>query len=169
LLNKQEIKPFTNLAAYAISYIIDNPYCKIDQLNNFLKTKNGIFLETIESLENRGLITVSKNKTFRAKAKKDTYFIKQIKAFEAKLNNWQRAIDQAERHLWFTNSSYVILPNISQLVKTKVRNKCTEHGIGLIIQNSKESFKVEKQPPIKHHIDSILSWKLNELLIDGIL
>jgi hypothetical protein len=169
ILKNKEIAPFTNLAAYAISYIIENPFCNSEQLRNFLKTKNGIFLETIDNLINRELIHSYSNNTFRAKALKNIYFIKQIQAFEAKLNNWKRAIDQAERHLWFTNSSYIVLPNISEFVKKKVKYTCTERGIGLILQNSHNRFKKVKRPPNKQHIDSILSWKLNESLIDGLV
>ncbi len=168
-LKTKDIKPFTNLAAYTISYIIDNPFCTSDQLRKFLKSKNGVFLETIENLLNRDLIYYYKNDTFRAKALSKIYFIKQIQAFEAKLNNWKRAVDQSERHLWFTNSSYIVLPNISDFVKNKVKYSCSERGIGLILQSTQNSFSVIKHPPNRRHIDSILSWKLNESLIDGII
>ncbi len=169
LLQNKSIKPFTNLAAYAISYITENPYCNTEQLSKFLKVRNGKFIETIEILKDRGLIHLYKNNKLRARTIKNTYLIKEIQTFEAKINNWKRVINQAERHLWFTNSSYIVLPNISESVLAKVKNTCAEKGIGLIIQNNKDAFQIIKKPLNKKHIDSVFSWRLNESLVDGSL
>ncbi|GAB4333333.1 MAG: hypothetical protein Kow0037_11610 [Calditrichia bacterium] len=168
-LREEKIIPFTNIAAYAINFIIDNPFCTQKELKKFLKVKNGIYLETIQNLLNRGLIYSYKNNSLRARSFKKTYFIREIQTYEVKLNKWKKVIEQAERHLWFTNSSYIVLPSISYTLVEKIKKACTEKGIGFILQDSKKTFKIIKQPPNKKHLDSVFSWKLNESLIDGTL
>ena len=167
-INKKKIDYFTNIDSYALTHIIRNPYITIKDLNLYLKIKNGLLNNTINKLLNRGLIYIYNNDKIRAKAIRKIYIIKEIIAYEAKLTDWQKALCQAERHLWFTNSSFVILSNLSNTVIQKVRKSCTEKGLGLIIKNKENYFQILNKPLYKKHIDSILSWKINEALVDGI-
>lgn len=167
LIDKKKFRSFTNITSYAITHIIENPYLTIEELSNHLKIKNGLLNETIENLLDRGLINYYRNGKLRATSVSNNYVIKEILAFEAKLNNWKKAVNQSERHLWFTNSSFVVLPEPSETVLSRVQQSCTEKGIGLVLQVGKHKFQIIKQPLYKKHIDSIISWKLNEALVDG--
>ena len=160
------ILDLTNLAAYAISYLSDINITTVNDLSNYLKVKNGPLTQIIEILTKRGLVYVYKNGKIRARTKSKTFVIKDILAFEAKISNWKKAIDQAERHLWFTNSSFVVVPNYTKSTLDKIIPECTNHGIGLIVQTDENSFKVFKDPLHMPHINSFFSWKLNEMLVD---
>lgn len=165
-LRGRKISKFTNIMSYAITYVIKNPYLSIEELGKHLKIRNGLLLETVENLNARGLIHCYKNNRLRAKSVTENYVINEISAFEAKLNNWRQAVNQAERHLWFTNSTYVVFPELSPNVSNKVKHACTEKGIGLIVKVN-NSFEVLKNPLYKKHIDSIISWKMNEAIVEG--
>lgn len=167
IIAKKEVKSFSSISSYAITHIIENPYLTVEELGNHLKIKNGLLHETIENLVARGLINYFGNGKLRTKSVSNNYVIKEILAFEAKLNNWEKAVNQSERHLWFTNSSFVVLPNLTKTVLTKVQKTCNEKGIGLVVQIGKRNFQIIKQPLYKKHIDSIISWKINEALVDG--
>lgn len=166
-ITSKKIEKFTTLASYAITQIIQHPYITSEKLSSFLKIKNGLLNDTIQNLLNRKLIIQYSKGKLRANSIKDIYLIREIIAFEAKLNNWKKAVEQAERHLWFTNSSFIVLPTLSEKVISRVVKTCSEKGVGLILQSNKNNFEVLKQPLYKKHLDSILSWKINEALVDG--
>lgn len=166
-LIKNKVASLSNISIYAIAHIIENPYLTIENLGKHLKIKNGLLLKVIKNLTDRDLINCFNNGGLRAKPYKDNYVIKEILAFEAKLNNWKKAVIQSERHLWFTNSSFVILPELSKTVLSRVQEACNEKGIGLIVQVGERNFQIQKKPLYKKHIDSIIYWKINEALVDG--
>ncbi|MCP3686730.1 MAG: hypothetical protein GY861_29175 [bacterium] len=157
---------FSNLSAYAMTYLSETPIAAVEDLSNYLKVKNGPLIQVIDILTSRGLVYVYKNGRIRARKRSKAFVIKDILAFEAKISNWKKAIDQAERHLWFTNSSFVVVPNLTRSTIDKINIECSGRGIGLIIQSGNKSFKIIKEPLRKSRIDSFFSWKLNELLID---
>ncbi len=157
---------FSNLAAYAMAYLSESSSVTMAELANYLKANNGQLFQVIEILTGRGLAYVYKNGKVRARSTTNTFAIKDILAFEAKISDWKKAITQAERHLWFTNSSFVIMPNLTRQTIDKIRFECANRGIGLITQSGTKSFKIVAEPLRKRHVDSFFSWKLNELLID---
>ncbi|MFA5375530.1 MAG: hypothetical protein WC455_07235 [Dehalococcoidia bacterium] len=159
---------FSNLSAYAMVYLSENPVCTVQDLGNYLKTNNGPLSQVLETLRSRGLINIYKNGNVRICTKDKTFVIKDILAFEAKISKWKRAVEQAERYLWFTNSSYIIVPNFTSSTINAIRLECANRGIGLIVQSrsKSQSFRIIKEPLYKVRIDSFFSWKLNELLID---
>ncbi|MCX6143337.1 MAG: hypothetical protein NTZ35_08965 [Ignavibacteriales bacterium] len=163
------IVPFSSLAAYAMVFLIDHRTMTISDLGSFLKAKNGRLRQVLDQLIERNLVIRHKTDSIRARAISTTFMIKDILAFEAKLSKWQSAITQAERHLWFTNSSFVVLPHLSASVYGKALAACTDRGVGLITSNESGLFKVAKEPLHKDRIESHFAWKINESLVDGSL
>lgn len=157
---------FSNLAAYAMTYLSESLTTTIEDLGDYLKVKNGPLAHVLDILISRGLVYVYKDGTVRSRMLTKCFVIKNILAFEAKISNWKRAIDQAERHLWFTGNSFVIVPGLTRTTVQKINFECSRRGIGLIVQSGNKSFKVVREPIRKSCTDSYFSWKLNELLID---
>ncbi len=157
---------FSNLAAHAMAFLSGKGNVAVSELGNHLRTRNGNLSQVIDILVGRGLAYAYKNGTVRARTKANTFAIKDILAFEAKISNWRRAVLQAERHLWFTNSSFIIVPNVTRPTIDKIRHECTSRGVGLIAQTGTTSFKLVSEPIKKRRLDSFFSWKLNEILID---
>jgi len=165
MITHYPIPSFSNIAAYSMYFLSRVKKTTVDDLKNFLKIKsiNGL----LASLEKRGLVYIYKNNKISIKSKERIFYIKSIKIYEAKIRNWRRAIYQAQRHLWFTNDSYIIMPLFSQYTSKKVEFYCKKAGIGLILQESKNSFRTVTKPP-KNGLpgNSYMAWKLNELLAD---
>ena len=165
ILMNSPIPPFSNIAAYSMSFLSQVKRTTKDELKNFLKIKNVNNL--VDTLEKRGLVNICKNNKISIKSKEKTFFIKNINIYEAKVKNWRRAIYQAQRYLWFTKDSYIILPLFSQDTSKKIEYHCKKAEIGLIFQESKKSFIIVTKPP-KNVLprSSYMSWKFNELLAD---
>jgi hypothetical protein len=56
---------------------------------------------------------------------------KEVIAFEAKLNDWRRAIYQAYRNTSFASRSYVVLPNHVAVRAERSRDMLENYGVGL--------------------------------------
>ena len=168
-IGRKRLKALSNLAAYALAHIYEKRKVSSEQLASYLKLRNGTLLNILHQLKERHLVDVHDNGFIYSKQKAKNYFVKDICAFEVKLSKWRRVIVQAERHLWFTNSSYIVLPSLSDSVLTKVLSVCSETGIGFVVVDKNGSFKTIKEPLHREHIDSYFAWKLNEALLDGSL
>jgi hypothetical protein len=46
----------------------------------------------------------------RCRPKRQAFPARRIVAIEAKIRNWRRAVEQAQRNLWLTPTSYVLMP-----------------------------------------------------------
>jgi len=170
ILSKYSSIPiFTNLAAYAMFYLASLTKTTLNNLKDFLKVHTGQFNNVLDVLTKRGLVYIYNN-TIRIRAKRKVFFIKRIEVYEAKIENWKRAIYQAQRHLWFTSESYIITPaEMSSDISKKITFYCKKAGIGLVLQESKDSFKTVSKPIGRGLLDSYISWKFNELLVDEVL
>jgi len=166
-INKRNCKPITTIASYAIPYLKRYGNLTPQELADILKIRNGVLLETIQLLLDRGIVQQYKNGKLHLNPIKNILAISHVTAFEAKLSNWRKAIEQAERHLWFANCSYIVIPEPSSKVQTLITRECMERNIGLTIQTKDGHFSTARYPSMYGYIDSYLLWKINENLIDG--
>lgn len=107
-----------------------------------------------------------KDDKVKLKPAKDILVIKRIRVVEAKLSNWKYVIDQAERHLWFSNESYILLPNHSKHILEQAQKSCIDYGIGMVtLVNGKVKYcnRIKKQ----RLVNTPLLWELNERIIRG--
>lgn len=82
-----------------------------------------------------------------AKSKRGNLF-----SFEAKLRNWQKALNQAYRSTTFSHYSYVILPLSNAKKVLKYKYEFNRRGVGLCsIENSKViiEIKASRRKPIQ--------------------
>lgn len=86
-------------------------------------------------------------------------------AIEAKLKNWQRALNQAHRYKWFANESYVLLPesNISPALKQIERFKI--FNVWLLSFDKKWKIKSYFSPKKSLPISQEMQYLLNEKII----
>jgi len=90
---------------------------------------------------------------------KNTYAINNIVAIEAKINNWQEGLRQAEHNKWFASESYVLSPvqSPSEVILIKSRN----NGIGIYSLRGNMIKKI--LPSARFNVPSCYgSWLLNE-------
>lgn len=86
--------------------------------------------QSIEKLLSAEMITCTNQKRYRPKPLKYNWGIQYILSIEAKIKNWQSAIEQAENNIWFTSESYVLFP--SRRISTQILNRITSKNLELI-------------------------------------
>lgn len=103
------------------------------------------------------ILTKLKSSKIIIEPKKHRYLInKQFKfpklifiSYEAKLNDWQKALSQAIKNTAFSSKSYIVMPEkIANKIAGKKRNYFLSYNIGLISVN-KENYKILIKPQIK--------------------
>lgn len=69
---------------------------------------------TAGSLERLGISSMVQehNSIFSAEPLSSIFAVKQIIAFEAKINSWKTALRQAHLNTWFASNSYIVLPRV---------------------------------------------------------
>lgn len=155
---------FPKQAGFAMCHISNEKETTIEELGEYFSLSQSQTRSLLMALEGRGLVT------YRDKGRiaplPETLIVNEIQTYEAKLTDWKRAIAQAERHLWFTRDSYVLMPEMSAPVLNKVIRHCASTGIGLICQSKDSRFAVVHEPAEEGFQNSYMSWILNEMLVD---
>jgi hypothetical protein len=160
------VPPFSRIAAYAMSFLSQVQQTTATELRDFLKIDSHQFSNLLNTLQERKLITAYRNGPIKIRNVNKLFVIYEIETFEAKLRDWRRAIRQAERHLWFTNNSYVVLPLLPEDSFNRATRVCQKTGIGLIIQEAENSYKTIQEPRDKGFYNTHIVWALNESIID---
>jgi hypothetical protein len=73
-------------------------------------------------------------------------------AFEAKLTNWRKALDQAYRNTCFAEQSYVLLPETSAKHAMRCSGEFEERGVGIcciIDHQISVLFTPDSKPPLE--------------------
>lgn len=158
---------FTIDCAYTLSYLSRRRGVSYETLKANFSNYNGSLNSILNTLEQRNLIQVNNGK-IKALRKSHSFAIKTITTIEAKLRQWSRVIHQAQRHLWFTECSYVLLPKQSPLILSHIRKRCQTHEVGLFLYDSDLRIKtLVKKPKARPH-NTHIAWLLNEILIDRV-
>lgn len=91
----------------------------------------------------------------------------EIVAFEAKLFDIKKVINQAYRNTTFANLSYIVLPATKKNMQTKYYEEMGKLNIGLILVDEQHAW-IEKEASI---VEPVLPWlqkKASALLMHGI-
>lgn len=153
-------------AAYAISYLFTRRWVTISNLAKFLNCNGSQIQSVIEQLQERNLL-VKRNHLVKARPRAEILAVKRVSVFEAKLSNWKEAVEQAERHLWFTKESYVLMPNMHSRLTEMISSECDKRGIGLGFFSDESGFRTVVRPAQTGLNNSPLLWIINEKLVGG--
>ena len=85
-------------------------------------------------------------------------------AFEAKLTDWRRALDQAYRNTCFAEESYVLLPLGGVDRALKCLGEFRDRGVGLCCI-SKGNFSILQEPISRQPIEPWLTAQVRELAL----
>lgn len=165
-LTADSLEPLSNKAAYTMSYLSSCRWVSLQRIERFLQCNNTDLIKVVEELKNRRLI-VSKEHLIKARPLKEILAIKRVRAYEAKLKQWKEAVNQAERNLWFTNDSYILMPFQSSSVSNLISLECRKRGIGLIFFSEDKGTKIIVKPLKSGFANSPLIWMMNEQLLEG--
>ncbi|MGG0451680.1 hypothetical protein ABEY82_14995 [Priestia megaterium] len=156
---------FTRKHSYILSFLFKKGWVSIGKLQQFFSLNEKEIKNILLQMNSMNLVDLKGN-LVKSKPAKELLVIKNIQVYEAKLANWKYVIEQAERHLWFTNESSILLPELSSNVLNKCMEKCKEVGIGMSIIE-KNKIKNLLKPLEKKIINTPLLWELNERLLKG--
>lgn len=151
--------------SYISTFLYKKSWIKIEKIRSYFHFSEKKITNLLKTMSNEGLIDIRDDKA-KLKPKDEILVIKRIRVVEAKLTNWKYVIDQAKRHLWFSNESYILMPNNSENILNQAKNSCINCGIGMVtLLNGKVKYfnKIKKQ----RLINTPLLWELNERIIRG--
>lgn len=156
----------SKITYYLLAYLSDKRWVKVSTIKkSFFASENSVE-KTIHLLNQHGLIDYDKELDLaKIKKRSDILAVTNIQSYEAKLSKWKYAIEQAERHLWFTGYSAVLLPSISTSILNKTIEECTSSGLSLTVMQDENTFKVLLKPQKKKVINTPLLWQINEQLV----
>lgn len=152
---------FSPECAYAMSYLSQREWTDFECLQNFLSCRKSKLHSIIDTLKMRDLIYTFKD-TVCARSIDEKFILRRVLVFEAKLSKWRDAISQAERHLWFTGASYVILPTERRTILDRALQECARRGVGLISFSADGSLVHLIEPTDMKIYNTYLSWLINE-------
>ena len=86
-------------------------------------------------------------------------------AIEAKMKNWQRALNQAYRYKLFSNQSYVCMPERHSKAAIANLDRFFQMEVGLLIVNEDGALHMIYSPPTEQPGSQKMSMLLNEKLM----
>ncbi len=156
-----EKSSFSSECAYAMSYLSQREWTGFEYLQQFLNCRKNKLHSIIDNLAMRDLIRICKESVC-SRSLDENFALRRVLVFEAKISKWRDAISQAERHLWFTGASYVILPDERRTILDKALHECAQRGVGLISFSVDGSLAYLTEPPDMKIYNTYLSWLINE-------
>jgi len=166
-VNKFERIQTDRIDSYILTFLYGKSWVNAETILRNMNINKLTLNRVLERLELRGLILVLEGK-IKLNGKSNVLAIKQLNVYEAKLSNWKYVIEQAERHLWFSNNTSILLPELSDKIFNKCYSACKQREIGFILANEEKMNTIHAQTS-KTLINTPLLWELNEKLIDGSL
>lgn len=151
--------------SYLMAYLFKKRWVSKKKIMSFFSFTEKQLNKFINELLEMELIEV-KGSNIKTKPANELLVIKRIKVIEAKLSDWKYVIEQAERHLWFSRESYILLPNISQYIIEQTSSNCLKLGLGLLTVDTNKNLELVK-PQSSAVINTPLLWELNEKLVKG--
>jgi len=144
-----------------LHYIYLSKGVNLDTIERKLLFSNSFVNNNIDGFLSNGLVKLDGN-TVRLNPLGEIFAIDRIVAVEAKLTNWKKVLDQANRNRWFASESYILMP--SKINFKKVMKESRKKGIGILTSGHDSNHILLKSD--KSNIPkSYGSWIINEMLI----
>lgn len=144
-----------------LHYIYLSKGVSLDTIEKKLLFSSSFVNNNIDSFLSKGLVKLDEN-TVRLNPLDEIFVIDRIVAIEAKLTNWKKVIDQANRNRWFASESYILMP--PKMNFKKVMKESRKRGIGILTPRLDSNHILLKSD--KSNIPkSYGSWIVNEMLI----
>jgi hypothetical protein len=166
-MGRIQVGAFTVDCAYAMSYLANRRWVRLKTLKSAFRSSNGPFNTALQTLIDRKMVSVKEDK-IKARPKTEVFVVRNIKVIEAKLGNWRRALMQAQRYQWFTESCYVLMPEQSRIKKRQIALACKKYHVGLIFFSRERGISDVIKVGRKRPYNTYLAWLMNETIVDEI-
>lgn len=150
--------------AYVMAYLTRTRWVSVNRLGSRMNVGFTRITQLVSDLKCRGLIE-TRSELVKAHAMQVNWVIDYIETFELKLSNWQRALEQAGRHLWFASQSYVVMPGRSETLARRLSQHCGGWNVGAILGEAHDRWETLVCPPRADVPISHIGWLLNELIV----
>lgn len=149
-----------------LSIIENNPGIVFDIIKEKTRASTRLITKSLDVLVGENLIQIDSDRTIASNPYVTT--LKNSIAIEAKLKDWRRALKQAYRYKWFSESSYVCLP--SDNIKPALSNidYFKQMKVGLISISKLNGFSIMYNPKPTKPICREMNILLNECLLNEI-
>lgn len=126
LLNPQMAKILTEIERLG--------HTSIQELEAILACNSHTLVRMLSKLDKDGCIHFfQKSGTIRKAARRNYTRVLSIESFEAKIDKWSVAIDQAEANLRFADRSYVLMNKSSYT--QRMEERCRDRGVDIALMN----------------------------------
>ncbi len=159
-----ELRQLDKYSASAMSYLTHSRWVSLNRLGVAMNLGPTQTRRLVSNLEHSGLVETHAE-LVKTCTKRRNFVIDYIETFELKLENWQRALEQAGRHLWFASRSYVVLPDLSERVTRRLVRNCIQWNIGAILLQATDNWKTIRSPLGTRVPTSHVGWLLNEWIV----
>ncbi len=139
--NRKEFLDYFDISI--LDLINKKEQASIDDIVFLTRSTRNKINQTLSILQNEKLIIYRNGKYFSHRKYVDA--LQDSVAIEAKLKNWQRALQQAYRYKWFAKKAYVILPSENIGPALKRLDLFQKLGVGLASIDSKLGLEVHFQ------------------------
>jgi hypothetical protein len=112
---------------------------------------------SLQRLEDAEVVRYAAGK-WRVRSLSHAFAARHIVAIEAKISQWNTAVQQALLNTWFASQSYVLVPRIPR--GERLRGIARSHGLGIYAMSQKP---IELPPRSDVLPRSYVSWLFNEL------
>jgi hypothetical protein len=113
---------------------------------------------SLRRLETAGLVG-ERAGTWASRRLEESFAVRGIVAFEAKISNWTQAIQQASANRWFASESYVLVPAVPR--RGTLLTQARRAGVGVWVEG--DNAPVQEAPStIYPQPMSFASWLFNE-------
>lgn len=119
-LSERELKLLQYISSARKAQLVD----LVDLLRWSQRSATGI----VDALESQGFVVVH-NDCLALTTKAKSFLAREIVAIEAKINDWRRALVQAQRNHWFASQSYVLLRGT---VSSATIDAACDSGVGIL-------------------------------------
>ncbi|HDR3493165.1 hypothetical protein [Bacillus cereus] len=154
-------KVLSDISLYVMAYLADRRWVSKETVGRAFNLTITKVMGVLRELLERNLIVMEEN-LVKARPRSEILAVKRLLVFEAKLNQWKVAIDQAERNLWFTNDSYILLPIKKEKLQVSILQECEKRSVGLTFLGIEEGPQIKLRPARKGIVNSPFLWQVNE-------
>jgi len=113
---------------------------------------------SLRRLEAAGLVQ-HRTGTWAARRLEESFAVRGIVAFEAKISDWVQAIHQASANRWFASESYVLVPAVPR--RSTLLTQARRAGVGVWVEGENTPV-LEAPSTIDRQPMSFASWLFNE-------
>ncbi len=138
---------------------------KMEASRSFVGQTKKVFQRALQCLVDRNLLLIDGEWLLPISG---GFVLTEVTIYEAKLSDWTRALEQAHRHLWLTDQSFILMPPLAAEREARISTKCRHFGVGLAVFEG-GCLRIRIPCSGSYLARNAVSWLLNEAVVDNLI